>query len=170
MRRRRVRVAGFVAALGVALLAAPSAARAQFFFTRMTVADFPLTNTGPTILDFDAGSVSLGSTAYSVELLLNFFGSFSPRVTAVAVRCNTPCPASGTAPVARLQWRRADLATWNTLTTTFVNIETRTATFGGTNDPWSNAMFWRYQLSYTAVPPMAATQFNIQFQLQVTAP
>jgi hypothetical protein len=72
--------------------------------------------------------------------------------------------------VGGLQWRRADLATWNTLTTAFVTVEARTATFNGANDPWNNAMFWRYVLTYTGTPPTAASEFRIQYQLQVTAP
>lgn len=56
------------------------------------------------------------------------------------------------------------------LTTTFVTIETRTATFNGTNDPWANSVAWRYALSYTGTPPRAATAYFVQFQLQVTAP
>ena len=162
-------VAAFAAALALAA-ALPRAAEAQLAFTQLSATGFPLTNAGPTLADFDAGAVMLGSTTFTVNLTLNIFGSFSPRVTAVSVRCNPPCPASGTLPLYGLQWRRTDQATWNTLTTTFAPVETRTATFNGTNDPWSNSLFWRYQLSYTDTPPQAATQFNVQFQLQVTAP
>lgn len=162
-------IAAAVCAVSLAA-AAPRAAAAQLAFTRIDVTGFPLTNTGPSITDFDAGSVSLGSTVFTIDLTLNLLGNFSPRVTTARVRCNPACPASGTLPLAGLQWRRSDLATWNTLTTTFAEIETRTAAFGGTNDPWSNTLFWRYLLSYTGTPPTAATAFNIQFQLQVTAP
>jgi hypothetical protein len=172
-RSRLTPVARTLAALlGAAALVvtAPRAATAQLAFTRIAVTGFPLTNTGPAVIDFDAGSVALGSTTFTIDLTLNIFGSFSPRVTTARVRCNPACPASGTLPLAGLQWRRSDLATWNTLTTTFATIETRTADFGGTNDPWSNTLFWRYLLSYTGTPPTAATAFNIQFQLQVTAP
>ncbi len=168
---RRLRAALAALLLPAAVAAAlPRAAGAQFYFTQLTLNGFPLTNTGPSILDFDAGSVALGSTTFTVNLTLNLFGSFSPRVTTVRVRCNVACPASGTLPLAGLQWRRSDLATWNTLTTTFVTIETRTATFNGTNDPWSNTLFWRYLLSYAGTPPTAATQFNVQYELQVSAP
>lgn len=167
---RRGRLLCVVGVVALAAIAMPRRAQAQFYFTQLTVSGFPLTNTGPAVLDFEAGSVALGATDFSVNLILNFFGSFSPRVTTVAVRCNTPCPASGVAPVASLQWRRSDLAAWNSITTSFVNIETRTATFSGTNDPWGNTLFWRYLLSYTGSPPTAATQFNIQYQLTVTAP
>lgn len=139
--------------------------------TQMTIAGFTLSATGTTVLDFDAGSVSLGSTTFNVDLTTNAgAGGFSPRVTRVSVRCNTPCPNSGGLSLAGLQWRRADLGTWNTLTTAFVLVEQRTAAFNGTNDPWQNSMFWRYVLSYTGTPPTSATAFRIQYELQVTAP
>lgn len=138
--------------------------------TVLTVSGLPLSVTNPTADDFDAGSVSLGSSAFTVDLTTNGGGGFSPRVTTVSVRCTSTCPSSGTLPVASLQWRRADLGTWNTLTTAFVAVETRTATFAGANDPWSNSIFWRYLLSWTTRPPAAATQFRLDFQLQVTAP
>jgi hypothetical protein len=139
--------------------------------TVMTITGFPLTTTGTTVLDFDAGSVAVGSTNFDVNLTTNTGGGgFSPRVTTVRVRCNTPCPNSGTLPLTGLQWRRSDLGVWNTLTTAFVTVETRTATFSGLNDPWANSLFWRYVLTYVGTPPTAATAYRVQFQLQVTAP
>ncbi|WKW11959.1 hypothetical protein Strain138_001230 [Pseudogemmatithrix spongiicola] len=138
--------------------------------TVLTVSGLPLSVTNPTATDFEAGSVSLGSSTFSVDLTTNVGGGFPVRVTTVNVRCQTACPNSGTLPVSALQWRRSDLGTWNTLTTGFALVETRTATFNGTNDPWSNSIFWRYLLSWTGTPPTAATQFRIDFQLVVTAP
>jgi len=139
--------------------------------TEMTIAGFPLTSTSATPTEYDAGSVTLGSTTISVNLTTNSgAGGFSPRVTTVSVRCNTPCPATGTLAAAGLQWRRSDLGTWNAISTVFNLVETRTATFNGTNDPWSNTIFWRYVLTWTGVPPTAATSYYIQFQLQVSAP
>jgi hypothetical protein len=139
--------------------------------TQMTITGHPLTVTGTTITDFDAGSVAAGSTQVNVNLTTNSGGGgFSPRVTTVRVRCNTPCPNSGSLALSGVQWRRSDLAVWNTLTTAFVTVEQRTATFNGANDPWSNTVFWRYLLSYTGTPPTAATAFRVQYQLQVTAP
>ncbi|HRN52304.1 MAG TPA: hypothetical protein PK788_02350 [Gemmatimonadaceae bacterium] len=150
--------------------AAPRRADAQFNFTQMSISGFPLTQTGTSVADFDAGAITLGTTTFTVDLTLNIFIGFSPRVTTVRVRCATPCPASGSAAASRLEWRRINLATWNVLTTSFVDVETRTASYNGSNDPWSNSIAWRYRLGYTDTPASTATQFNIQFQLQVTAP
>ncbi|HRQ78083.1 MAG TPA: hypothetical protein PLY94_05740 [Gemmatimonadaceae bacterium] len=139
--------------------------------TQMTVTGFSLTASGTTVADFDAGAITLGSTNFNVNLTTNSgAGGFSPRRTRVSVRCLTPCPNSGSAPLAGLQWRRADLAAWNTLTTSFVLVEERVAAYNGANDPWQNSMAWRYQLSYTGTPERPVTRFRIQYQLQVTAP
>lgn len=135
--------------------------------TVLTLTGLPLSVTSTSPNDFDAGSVAIGSNNFSVDLTTNSGGGgFSPRQTAVNVRCAAGCPAS----VTNLQWRRSDLGTWNTLTTTFALIETRTASFNGANDPWSNTVFWRHNLAWTANPPAAAVTFFLEFQLVVTAP
>lgn len=166
------RASSILLALIVGFALAPSDLRAQGQrISEMTISGFPLSVAGATTVDFEAGAVSLGTTGLSIDLTKNTGGGgFSPRVTTVNVQCATPCPASGTLPLGALQWRRADLGTWNTLTTSYVLVESRTATYGGTNDPWSNSIFWRYQLTWTGTPPTAATQFNIRFQLVVTGP
>ena len=139
--------------------------------TNLTVTGLPLSVATTTTADFDALSVAIGSFSFTVDLTTNSGGAgFSPRSTTVQVRCGTPCPASGTLAVGSLQWRRSDLGTWNPLTTAYVTVENRTATFGGANDPWSNTVFWRYALSWTGNPPTAATAFYLQFQLTVAAP
>lgn len=158
--------------LTAALLAAPTLLDAQGNRrTTLTTSGFAMTVNGASTTDYDAGAVSIGNTTFTVDLTTNSGGGgFSPRVTTVNVRCNTPCPTSGTLPLGGLQWRRNDLGTWNTLTTTFVLVESRTATFGGTNDPWNNTLVWRYALTWAGVPPTAATAYQVQFQLVVTAP
>jgi hypothetical protein len=139
--------------------------------TTLAVTGLPLTATTTMATDFDAGSISLGSVAFTVDLTTNSGGGgFSPRVTTVQLRCGAPCPASGTLAVGSLEWRRADLGTWNALTTTYVTVESRTATFNGTDDPWGNSVFWRYLLAWTSNPPTAATEWRLEFQLTVSAP
>lgn len=156
----------------IAAASAPGAAEAQGNRrTNLTTTGFPITATTTTPVDYDAGFVAIGSTTFTVNLTTNAgAGGFSPRVTTVRVRCGSPCPASGTLPVSGLEWRRADLGAWTPLTTAFADVEVRTATFNGTNDPWSNSIFWRYALTWAGVPPTAQTQYFIEFQLQVTAP
>lgn len=139
--------------------------------TNLTTTGFPISATTTTPVDYDAGFVAIGSTGFTVDLRTNTgAGGFSPRVTTVRVRCGSPCPASGALPVSGLEWRRSDLGVWTPLTTAFADVEARTATFNGTNDPWSNSIVWRYALTWAGVPPTAQTQYFIEFQLQVTAP
>jgi hypothetical protein len=56
-----------------------------------------------------------------------------------------------------LQWRRSDLAAWNTITLANVNVEARAQTYNGTNDPWSNTIFFRMKLTWTTDAPAAYT-------------
>jgi hypothetical protein len=138
--------------------------------TTLTTSGFPLTATTSTTTDFDAGATTIGTTTITVDLTTNSGGGgFSPRVTTVNVRCNTPCPASGTA-AATLEWRLLPGGAWTPLTTTFAAVDSKTATFNGTNDPWASSIGWRYALTWTGNPPATATAFHIQFQLAVTAP
>jgi hypothetical protein len=166
-RRRLLLVLSLIAAVS-----SPGDAEAQGNRrTTLATTGFPISATSTTPVDYDAGFVAIGSTTFTVNLTTNAGGGgFSPRVTTVRVRCGSPCPASGTLPVSGLEWRRSDLGTWTPLTTAFADVEVRTATFNGTNDPWSNSLFWRYALTWAGVPPTAQTQYFIEFQLQVTAP
>lgn len=164
-----------VAACGLALVVlaavAPQVLAQGSRRTNITTTGFPLATTSTSPADFDAGFVAIGSTTFTVDLRTNTGGGgFSPRVTTVNVQCAAPCPASGTASLAGLQWRRADLGVWNTLTTAYVPVESRTATFAGANDPWQNTLFWRYLLSWTGTPPAAASDFYVRLELVVTAP
>jgi hypothetical protein len=152
--------------VAVALLGSSASLEAQNRRTVLTVTGLPLTVTGTTVADFDAGSVSVGTMNFSVDLTTNAGGAFPTRVTAVQVRCGATCTGN----FGRLQWRRNDLGVWNTLTTTYATIETRTATFNGVNDPWNNSILFRYQLAYATDAPSAATQYTLQIQLVVTAP
>ena len=162
------RTAAAIAALYVMTLVPGTASARQN--TRITLSGFPLAVATTTGADFQAGFVSLGTMSFSVDATtLSLL--FTTRTATVAVLCDAgSCPQTGTLPVSGLQWRRADLATWNTLTTSPVVVETRSMTWGGTNDPWSNSVEWRYQLSWTATPPQALTRWRIRFQLTVTAP
>ena len=138
--------------------------------TNITITGFPLTVASTTIAQFDAASVIIGNTTFTIELRTNTGGGgFSPRVTTVRVSCLAPCPTTGTLSVGGLQWRRTDLATWNALSTTPTVVEARTAVFAGANDPWSNSMQWRYAADWTTTPP-GTSSFRLQYELVVTAP
>lgn len=172
MRRavRRIVASSSLAVLVLAALA-PLASAQGNRRTNVTTTGFPLTAPSTSPADFDAGFVDIGSTTFTVDLRTNAgAGGFSPRVTTINVQCAAPCPASGTAALSGLQWRRADLGVWNTLTTAYVQVESRTATFNGANDPWQNTLMWRYLLSWTGTPPASATDFYVRLELVVTAP
>lgn len=151
----------------LSLVAAPGL-QAQWN-TSLTIAGWPLTATTTDGAAFEAGGVLLGTTTFTVDATSNFI-FFPNRATTVEVRCVPACPRSGTLPLSGVQWRRNDQAAWTTLTTTFVTVESRTLTFNGANDPWSQSMHWRYALSWTANPPTAASQFRIEYRLTVAAP
>jgi len=138
--------------------------------TRIDLSGFPLQVTSTTGADFEAGSVALGSTGFTVDARTSN-GPFTTRTTTVSVYCGAAnCPQAGTLQETSLQWRRADLAVWNTLTTAPVTVETRNITFNGVNDPWGNTLVWRYLLNWTTNPATAMTRWRIRFQLTTTAP
>ena len=151
------------------LLAMPAIVGAQNWQTVLTLNGWPLTVT-TSVTDFQAGSVALGSTTISVDATTNNNDRFPVRVTTIRVQCVAACPRSGTSTATGLQWRRDDQAAWSDLTTTYVDVETRTVTFNGTNDPWSRIMFWRYLVTWTGNPPATATEYRIMFQMVVAAP
>ena len=165
---RGLRPSGVCAAVLFAVLAgaAPRLEGQTNRLTVLTLSGFPLTVTTTTTADYDAGSAVLGSTGFTVDLTSNAGAGFATRVTTVNVQCGLPCPAG----VGSLQWRRNDLGVWNSLTTSFVLVEARTATFNGANDPWSNTIHWRYLLGWTTHPPAPTDQYLVQFQLVVSAP
>lgn len=165
--RRRVLVVALL------LTTAAASAEAQWFppigrATQMTLSGLPLTVTSTSVADFEAGAVLLGSFNYTVDLTSNWPFSFSPRRITIELRCSQ-CPASGTLAIGRLQWRRADVGGWTTISTTFAEVEERVATFGGTNDPWTNAIVLRYLLDWTATPP-ATGQMRLQLRMTVASP
>jgi hypothetical protein len=153
----------FAALLG---LSRPGCAFAQN--TQLRVAGFPVSFPVVTGAHFAAGFVDASNTT---TFTVNAHGSLSTRIASVSLRCNSPCPANGgPKPLATLKWRRADLPTWNTLTTSNVEVEKRTMILAGTNDPWSNQILWRFNLDWLNDPPGAATTFNVVFTLTVTLP
>jgi hypothetical protein len=150
--------------------ATPRVARAQLFGTQLALSGWPLTVTNTTGNDFEAGAVSLGSTGFTVNATSNLLNLFSNRVTTVSVQCVAPCPRSGTTVATGLQWRRDDQAAWTTLSNAYVDIEQRTLTYNGANDPWGRTLHWRYVLNWTANPPAPASQYRVRFRLLVAAP
>lgn len=133
--------------------------------SRLTVSGFPLLDSETAIADLETGSISMGSTSFTVDLVSSAGGQYTNRYTNVEILCAAPCPVD----VTRLQWRRADSGTWNALSaTTWASVEIRLATFNGTNDPWSQTIFWRYMVDWENTPPAPALEYRIQYRLTAT--
>ena len=138
--------------------------------TQLQVSGFPVTFLAPTAAELTSGTVtSATATTFTVNAQT---GTTAQRTATVSIRCQAPCPASGTKTAGELRWRRADLAAWNTLSTSDVIIETR-AMFRGqplpaSNDPWSNSLYWQFVVDWSDIP--GTTTYNIVMTLTVTVP
>jgi hypothetical protein len=153
--------------LFTALLIAPLHAQR----TNLTVSGYPVVFTPPTAADLDAGIISSSTpTTFTVEIV---GGQPQPRLTTVSIRCQAPCPATGTKLPASLQWRRADLAVWTALSTVDVPVDSRVVQrnlpLPQSNNPWSNTIYWQTVVGWTSDAPGIQT-FNIVMTLTVTAP
>lgn len=141
--------------------------------TRLVVTGFPVNFPAPTGSDFDIGSIaSATGITFTVDALR---GTTSQRTAIVSIRCAAPCPRTGSKPVSQLSWRRADLLTWNALSTTDAVIEARPMFRGqplpASNDPWTNTLYFRFTLGWLTDPPaVTQNQYNIIMTLTVTVP
>lgn len=134
------------ALLALALLV-PVKVRAQQ--ATLTLINVPTTLSTPTAADYNAGFVA-GPTGITFTVGLAGGGN-NARTTTVSIR-STATTMGGTKPVGDLQWRRADLGTWNSVTTSNVVIQTVTP-FRRSDPPWSNTIFFRALLSWTSDLP-----------------
>jgi hypothetical protein len=143
---RRASVIGICGVLGAGLaLAVP--ARAQ---VTLTLSNAPAVFPAPAVADYDAGFVNdpTGIT-WTISVA---GGGGKMRTSIVSIRSSSASLGGGKA-LSDLQWRRADLATWNAMTTTNATIESRQIQDKKLNDPWSNTVFFRMLLSWTTDPP-----------------
>lgn len=145
------------------LLAAPLGA--QNPKTTLTLGGGTVTFPTPTATDYINGYVYSTS---GVSFTLNASNGNQSHTTTVLIRATSPNLGNGKA-LADLEWRRSDLATWNTITSTDTQVEQRVMVRGGQNDPWSNTIFFRMKLNWTADAPAAYTA-NYQLTLSQTVP
>jgi len=152
-------------AISFALLTlAAATAQAQFPKTVMTLTGavvFP----APTANDYAAGFVN--STA-GVTFTIDATAGFDPHTTTVLIR-SLSANLGGGKVIGDLQWRRADLATWTSMSVTNAQIEQRPQVRNALNDPWSNTIFFRMLLNWTTDPP-ATYSANYQLTLSQTVP
>lgn len=146
--------------LALALVASPLAAQKTSF----TVTGGTITFPAPTAADYIAGFVNSTSGAtFTVNSQ-----SGVQRTTTVTIRSTSANLGNGKV-IGDLQWRRSDLATWNSITLTDAQVEQRIVINKALNDPWSNTIFFRMVLNWTTDAPATYTA-NYQLTLSQTVP
>lgn len=146
--------------LALVLFATPLAAQK----TILTVAGGTITFPAPTAADYIAGFIN--STTGATFTLSAQTGL--SRTTTVSIRSLSASLGNGKV-IGDLQWRRSDLATWNSITLTDAQVEQRVVVRFVLNDPWSNTIFFRMKLTWVTDAPATYTG-NYQITLSQTVP
>jgi hypothetical protein len=146
--------------LALVLFASPLAAQK----TSLTLASGAVTFPAPTAADYINGYVDAPTgMTFTVSS-----SSGVQRTTTISIRSISANLGGGKA-IADLQWRRSDLATWNSITLTDAQVEQRIVINKGLNDPWSNTIFFRMVLNWTTDAP-ATYSGTYQITLSQTVP
>ncbi|HEX9085274.1 MAG TPA: hypothetical protein VF836_11080 [Gemmatimonadaceae bacterium] len=153
-------ITGAAVSLALVLFAFPLAAQK----TSLTLASATVTFPAPTAADFINGFVDAPT---GMTFSINSTQGAS-RTTTVSIR-SISANLGGGKVIADLEWRRSDLATWNSITLTDAQIEQRVAVSKGLNDPWSNTVFFRMVLHWTTDVP-ATYSGTYQITLSQTVP
>lgn len=146
----------------IALLAAPARAQGSVV---LTVTGGPVSLPAPAVADYTAGFV-LDGTPLSYNVNIPGGRPVTLHTTIVSIR--SASATFGGMALGNLQWRRSDLAAWNSLTTTDVTVESRQISRNAGNN-WTNGIFFRSLLSWTGSPPGTYTA-NLVITLTVTTP
>jgi hypothetical protein len=153
-------ITGAAISLALALFASPLVAQK----TTLTLAGGTITFPAPTAADYIAGFVN---SATGVTFTLNSV-SGAQRTTTVSIR-SISANLGGGKVIGDLQWRRSDLATWNSSALTDAQVEQRVVVNKGLNDPWTNTIFFRIVLNWTTDAP-ATYSGTYQVTLSQTVP
>ncbi|HEX7919019.1 MAG TPA: hypothetical protein VF454_06405 [Gemmatimonadales bacterium] len=150
--------------------AATSAAAQGAIKNRLTLSGITITFPTVTEANYDAGFVAASNSITFTFDASKAGGANSgtQRTSIVSVKATTTT-MGGTKAIGDLQWRRSDLATWNSLSTTDATIESRQFVFNGLNDPWSNTVFFRTVLNWATDTP-ATYSATLTFTLTITTP
>jgi hypothetical protein len=159
---RRLSGGSTSAAIALALTLFASSLAAQK--TILTVTGGTLTFPAPTAADFDAGYIN-SPTGATFTVNAQTGGS---RTTTVTIS-STSATLGGGKVIGELQWRRSDLAVWNSMAVTDAQVEQRVQVRNGLNDPWNNTIFFRMLLNWTTDPPATYTA-NYVITLSQTVP
>ena len=147
-------------ALALTLFASSLAAQKSI----LTVAGGTVTFPAPTAADFDAGYINSPTGAtFTVNAQTG-----ASRTTTVSIS-STSATLGGGKVIGELQWRRSDLAVWNSMAVTDAQVEQRVQVRNGLNDPWGNTIFFRMLLNWTTDPPATYTA-NYVITLSQTVP
>jgi hypothetical protein len=146
--------------LALVLFASPLAAQK----TSLTLASATVSFPAPTATDFINGFVD-APTGMTFTINSTQGGS---RTTTVSIR-SISANLGGGKVIGDLQWRRSDLATWNSITLTDAQVEQRIVVNKGLNDPWGNTIFFRMVLNWATDAP-ATYSGTYQITLSQTVP
>ena len=147
--------------LALALLASPLAAQK----TSLTLGNATVTFPAPTATDYINGFVD---AATGVSFTLSATQGNASHTTTVSIR-STSANLGGGKIIGDLQWRRSDLATWNSISLTDSQVEQKIMIRSVLNDPWSNTIFFRMILHWTTDAP-GTYSANYQVTLSQTVP
>jgi hypothetical protein len=139
--------------LALTLFASPVAAQK----TILTLAGGTITFPTPAAADYIVGFVdAVTGVTFTVSAQTG-----TSRTTTIAIRSSSP-NLSGGKVIGDLQWRRSDLATWNSITLIDAQVEQRIVVRAVLNDPWSNTIFFRMLLNWaTDVPATYSADYVI---------
>ena len=159
---RRLHGVSTSATIAFALAAAASPLAAQK--TSLALTGGTITFPAPTAADYIAGFVN---STTGVTFTVNSVNGLQ-RTTTISIRSTSANLGNGKA-IGDLQWRRTDLANWNSITLSDAQVEQRIVVNKGLNDPWSNTIFFRMVLNWTTDAP-ATYSANYQITLSQTVP
>jgi len=130
--------------IALALFASPLAAQK----TSLTLSGGTITFPAPTATDYINGFVN---STTGVTFSVNAINGLS-RTTTISIRTTSANLGGGKA-IADLQWRRSDLAIWNSISLTDAQVEQMIVVNKGLNDPWANTIFFRMNLNWATDAP-----------------
>lgn len=159
---RKLRGASTIAKISIALAILSSPLAAQK--TTLSVTGGTVTFPAPTVADYINGYVDATT---GVTFTVNSQSGVA-RTTTVSIRASSANLGNGK-PLGDLEWRRADLATWNSISLVDSQIEQRVVVNKGLNDPWTNTVFLRMLLHWTTDAP-ATYSANYVITLSQTVP
>ncbi len=148
-------------------LARPASVEGQPVRNRLSLSAATISFPAVTEAHYDAGSVgATSSITFTMETLTGPPGPM--RTSTVSIRATGATMGSGK-PIADLEWSRADVGSWNGLSTTDVTIESRQFQRNGINDPWNNTVNFRTLLDWDDDGP-ATYNATVVFTLTITTP